>query len=195
MKTVDLKTTTNILINLDEQPYRLESATECLNKLGIPFYRYSAIKHSLGIVGCGMSHHAVITEASPNTLILEDDIGLTDNAQTLFTVPDETDALYLGVADHGYIRKDPVGRRGVVLTTQYNKEYKQVFNMCGAHAVVYLTERYILAAKNIAKECLDKGIAWDLGIASIHRHFNILTPNAPVFYQTEQEEFTNLILD
>jgi len=195
MKTVDLKTTTNILINLDEQVDRLESSSKCLDKLGIPFSRYSAIKHSLGIVGCGMSHHAIMSKASPNTLILEDDIGLTDNTQTVFTVPEDTDALYLGISDHGYIRNNPIGRKGVVLTTQHNEEYKQVFNMCGTHAIVYLTERYILAVKNIAKKCLEGGIAFDLGIASIHRHYNILTPNAPVFYQTEQEEFTNFILE
>jgi len=31
-------------------------------------------------------------------------------------------------------------------------------------------------------------------LASIHKDFVILTPNKPFFYQTEQEDFTRLVL-
>ena len=45
------------------------------------------------------------------------------------------------------------------------------------------------------EECLKDGTPFDLGIASLHKDFNVLTPNDPWFYQTEQPELTNFSLE
>ena len=55
--TISLKKTKNILINLDSSTDRLNFSTQILNKLQIPFNRFSAIKHDIGILGCGLSHN------------------------------------------------------------------------------------------------------------------------------------------
>jgi hypothetical protein len=190
-----LNDTTNVLINLDSAKDRLRSCIKTFESIDLSFTRFEAIKHENGLVGCGMSHLALLEKMIPYTLVLEDDVGVTDKFVKRLPIPEGTDAIYLGVSNHGYVWQRPMGIRDTVLATQYNKDYKRVFNMCSTHAILYISDRYIKAAKEIVSNCLDTGIPFDLGLASIHRHFNILTPNDPWFYQTEQPEFTNFSLD
>lgn len=194
-KVVNLKNTTNILINLDRAKDRLRDATQVLEILEIPFTRFSGVEHERGLIGCGLSHQNLLSQMKPSTLVLEDDLGLTGNRNIEWEVPPETDAIYFGVSDHGYIRNQRVGYRGTVLVSQYNEKYKRVLNMCSTHAILYLTEKYIKSANKVIVSCLQQGVPFDLGLASIHRHFTVLTPNEPMFYQTGQAEFTNLTLE
>ena len=160
----------------------------------MPFNRFEAVEHDLGIVGCGLSHLCLMRNIKPGTLILEDDIGATENAKTELSFPENTDAIYFGVSNHGYIRNQPYGYAGVVLASQETPELKRVLNMCSTHAILYLSTRYIKAVGEKIEECLKDGTPFDLGIASLHKDFNILTPNDPWFYQTEQPELTNFSL-
>ena len=185
---------TTYLINLDEQMERLETSTKLLESIKQPFERYAGIKHNVGLVGCGMSHLDLLSKIKPNTLILEDDIALTDHEKVLAPLPAHADALYLGVSNYGYVRRVPHGVEGSVLASQVSENYKRIYNMCSTHAIVYLSERYIEASKQIIEHCLNVGAPFDLGLASIHRHFNVITPNAPWFYQSEQPNLTNFIL-
>jgi len=193
-KIVNLKNTTNILINLEKAKDRLQDATQALEILEIPFTRFPAVEHNKGLIGCGLSHHHLLSQVKPNTLILEDDVGLTEDRNIEWKVPSEADAIYFGVSDHGYIRNQRIGYRGTVLVSQYNEKYKRVLNMCSTHAILYLTKKYIESANQVIVSCLQQGVPFDLGLASIHRHFTILTPNEPLFYQIGQAEFTNLVL-
>ena len=146
-------------------------------------------------MGCALSHRRVLETLETSSLILEDDIGVSVGFQREFMIPPEADAIYLGVSNHGYVRGyTQVGLKGVVIASQYNEQYKRVFNMCSTHAILYLSERYIEAAHKKIEECLFSGLAFDLGLASIHKDYTILTPNDPFFYQREQEEFTNFSL-
>ena len=193
-KHIKLEDTTNILINLDRDPARLEESTKVLSNLQIPFERFSAIEHEKGIIGCGLSHQKLLSEIKPNTLILEDDIGATQAAIGILpNIPEEADAIYLGISNHGYINR-PMGVAGTVLAAQYTQDYKRVFNMCSTHAILYLNQRYIDAAHDIVTKCLEQGAPFDLGLAALHRYFTVLTPNDPYFYQTEQESFTRFTL-
>ena len=64
-------------INLDHRTDRLEQITKELNDMGLKFKRFPAIKTTPGILGCGLSHLAVLKEARDlglkNVLIFEDD--------------------------------------------------------------------------------------------------------------------------
>ncbi len=194
-KSISLKETQNVLINLEKATDRLEASTKVLGDLDIPFDRFEAVEHSLGIVGCGLSHLCLMKSLKPGTVIFEDDIGSTKDANTFLTFPEDTDAVYLGVSNHGYIRKQPWGFAGVVLASQQTPTMKRVLNMCSTHAILYLSERYIKAVEEKIEECLKDGTPFDLGIASLHKDFNVLTPNDPWFYQTEQPELTNFSLE
>lgn len=193
-KGINLKETTNILINLAGATNRLKATKLVLDGLEVPFERFDAIKHENGLVGCGLSHLNLLNKIKPGTVIFEDDIGSMPNATTRLLVPEEADAVYLGVSNHGYIRNQPYGYGGVVMVTQYTPQWKRVMNMCSTHAILYLSDRYIKAAKDITMEYLNRGLPFDLGLASIHKDFNILTPNDPTFYQTEQPKLTKFSL-
>ena len=65
------------VINLDRRPDRLDEITDELDRIGLPFKRFAAIDRKPGILGCGLSHLAVLKEARSlglkNVLIFEDD--------------------------------------------------------------------------------------------------------------------------
>lgn len=193
-KDINLKETTNILINLDKATDRLKDTKAVLDKLKVPFERFDAIKHEQGLVGCGLSHLNLLNTIKPGTVIFEDDIGCMPNPVINLVIPEEADAVYLGVSNHGYIRNQPYGFGGVVMATQYTSQWKRVMNMCSTHAILYLSDRYIKAARDVTMKYLKNGLPFDLGLASIHKDFNILTPNDPIFYQTEQPELTKFSL-
>ena len=113
------------LINLDDQPDRLENSKKVLESINQPFERFPGIKHSRGIVGCGMSHLKLLKRIKPRNLILEDDIELTDFPKNLEEIPRNVDAVYLGVSNYGFVRKVPHGVEGSVLVTQATKDYKR----------------------------------------------------------------------
>ncbi len=75
-------------INLDERTdRRIQIETE-LNKLGLKFERFPAIKHEFGIIGCGQSHVAVLKLARErglkNVLVFEDDFELLVTPETFW---------------------------------------------------------------------------------------------------------------
>ena len=191
---IDLSSIPTKLINLKGADDRLAKSHEALAGVGQPFERFEGLRHSVGVIGCGMSHLSLLNSIKPFTLILEDDIGVTPAIKNKIRVPEGTDAIYLGVSNHGYIRNQKHGYRGVVMASSYSEEYLQVFNMCSTHAILYVSDRYIEACKSVIISYLEKGVAFDVGLASIHRHFNILTPIDPWFYQLEQPRETNFSL-
>jgi GR25 family glycosyltransferase involved in LPS biosynthesis len=96
-------------INLDARKDRREEIEEELKDINIPYERFSAIKTTPGIIGCGQSHSAVLKEAKKrgykNVLVFEDDFTFLvtkDEFKTLLEraieeVPDY-DILMLGYA-------------------------------------------------------------------------------------------------
>jgi glycosyl transferase family 25 len=66
-----------VYINLDRRTDRREQIESELQRMGLSGERFAAIEHASGIVGCGMSHLAVLERARTagweSVLILEDD--------------------------------------------------------------------------------------------------------------------------
>lgn len=69
-------------INLSHRTDRKEHCEKELSEMNFEYTRFNAINNSLGIVGCGMSHLAVLQQAKKNNLdyvvVVEDDILFTD---------------------------------------------------------------------------------------------------------------------
>ena len=74
-------------INLDHRTDRKEEIEKELVELGLPFERFSAIRHSIGAVGCSKSHMAILKIAKerkyPRVLILEDDFTFVVHRDTM----------------------------------------------------------------------------------------------------------------
>lgn len=214
-RIVDLTQTKNIVINLDSAVEEHAATAVMFGNLGMPFQRFSAIKHNAGpnpygphFIGCAKSHLATLkgmrsscwnrVEQKPMplmpTCVFEDDLLPTAAFSTRFSVPADTDAVYLGISNHGTIRNNNFGYAGIVMATQETPEFKRVYNMCSTHAMVYLSIDYVLAAEEIIYHYMRKGIACDVALAHIHKDFKILTPNDPYVYQKDQPELTNFSL-
>ena len=78
-----------VYINLDRRTDRRQQLEQELQRLEVPtakVERFAAIAHAEGLIGCGLSHLAVIRRAReqqwPNVLVLEDDFcAKADHAQ------------------------------------------------------------------------------------------------------------------
>lgn len=200
-KDIDLRKTKNYVINVDSSKESMSQCKEVLDSLGIPFERHSANTtpsppnpYGKHIVGCALSHLELLRSMDPGTLVLEDDIIPTGNISLTFSVPSNTDAVYLGVSNHGTIRNNKFGYPGIVMASQETENFKRVYNMCGTHAMLFLSERYIRKASEVAESFIKNIIPVDVALASIHKDFNILTPNSPFFYQKDQPDLTNFEL-
>jgi hypothetical protein len=197
---INLTKSKNILINLEKDKARLLESSNELHKVNIPFERFDAVNHTKGIVGCGMSHLKVLSENKKDglfngLLILEDDIQLTGfNSNIIFDVPNNTDAVYLGISKYGFVPKINVCILDSIFFSDIDGGYKRIYNMCSTHSIIYLSERYVDAVISTIDFCLKNDIAFDLGIASIHKNFNVITPKTPIFYQKEQPDATRFIL-
>ena len=208
MKSLDLKEIDTVVINLDHQPERLVEMDEVLGKVGISYTRFPAISNQTvtgtttfeGYIACAKSHLEVVSNLTVPTLVVEDDLRLTnfygDTPPVILDIPDEADAVYLGVSNWGYVH--PNRKRSFYNTTtatQYCKGWKRVYNMLAAHAIIYLKEPFVEEVVKQQKQCIEEGVPWDIGMASIHRDFVVLTPDAPMFYQKDLPQYTNFILN
>lgn len=183
MKSLDLRKIPTKLINLDSQKERLDLCTTRLNNLGINFDRFSAIPHEVGIIGCGKSHLEVLSNIEPDTLVLEDDVVPTEWFKPVLEIPDEADAVYLGLSRWGYHQSTWPLSAPYILTEYYSDTYARIFNMCGGHAILYRKQPYIDAVVREIKYCLEKDIPLDVGMAKLHTKFTILATKNPFFYQ------------
>jgi len=208
MKSLDLKKIKTVLINLDHQPERIVEMNEVLGSMGISYDRFSAISNKTttgtssfeGFMACAKSHLEVVSNLTVPTMVLEDDLRKTpffgDSTPTVLEVPEEADAVYLGVSNWGYVH--PIRQRSFynqTVATQYCEGWKRVYNMLAAHAIIYLKEDFVEEVVKQQKQCIEERVPWDMGMASIHRDFVVLTPDAPLFYQKDLPQYTNFILN
>ena len=200
-RTIDLTKTVNYVINVDSDTSRLSEVTQVLDTLEMPFIRFSADTtpsppnpYGKHLIACSKSHLSLLKKMKPPTLVFEDDIVPTKNFSKTLSIPEDADAVYLGVSTYGTVRNNYFGYPGVVMTTQETETMKRVYNMCGAHAVLYLSQEYIDAAISIVENYIERQVIVDVTLPHIHKDFKILTPNNPFFYQKDQATATNLSL-
>ena len=204
MTKVNLKNINTQVINLDNQPDRMEEVGSFLTEAEVPFSRFSAFradqstgtKHSAGIYGCARSHYDLLENAEAPILVLEDDVVPTSYWRTEFDVPDEADAIYLGVSLWGYVPPNMQHSYPyVVQAEQYSSDWKRIYNMCSTHAILYLNEDFIVRVRKVLKDCMDNGWHFDMGMSSIQKDYVVLAPNEPLVYQKDIPNETNFILE
>ena len=113
-------------------------------------------------------------------LVVEDDIGWTGVVD--IDIPENVDAIYLG---NSIWASHPTLETNVAYCQlgEYSKSQLRVFNMLGAHAVLYISRRYkekvIYQLKNHLQYFSD------IAISRIQKDFLVLTNKIPVFFQDE----------
>lgn len=172
-------------INLDEDDEKRKITETLLKRLGFKYvYRLSAIKHELGrIVGCARSHYEILSTKKPPFIILEDDCDLNRTFESEVEVPDNADALYLGISHWGrYLNHSGP----YVHTTKISDDIVRVHNMLATHAIMYLSESYVDICKRVSYHFgyeIENHL--DIGFAEIHRFYNVYSFDDPLFRQYE----------
>lgn len=178
-------------VNLEGEDEKRKHTESMLKNLGFKYVeRFNAIRHEAGrIIGCARSHYGILSQdIEPPFIILEDDCAINRKFKPIVEIPDNTDALYLGISHWGRY----IGHSGpFVHTTKVNDEIVRVHNMLATHAILYHSKEYVDICRRVAYhhgyEIEDH---LDIGFAEIHKFYNVYCYDEPIFRQYEWSAVT-----
>lgn len=177
-------------INLDSQDEKRKRTEFMLKSLGFKnVNRFSAITHDAGrIIGCARSHYEILSNQNPPFIILEDDCTLNKEFLSQVEIPNDADALYLGISHWGrYLNHSGP----YVHTTQINDKIVRVHNMLATHAILYLSKEYVDICKRVSYHYgYEVENHLDIGFAEIQRFYNVYCFDEPLFRQYEWSAVT-----
>ena len=183
---LDLRDIPVLYINMDkdvEKRERIENHIDLLgfkNKIRVP-----GVVHRDGpLAGCALAQYNALHEIDPPFIILEDDATPFDY-DPIISIPDDTDALYLGISSWGRMNSHS---GPFVQWEYYFKEVDinllRVYNMLSTHAILYLNSEYISVCKKIAYHHQEINEHVDIGFTDVQKYYNVYAFNQPLFYQT-----------
>lgn len=176
-----------LYINLDRDIEKRLRLQNYLKGIGLKnVIRIPGKEASNGKAGCAAAHAEALRHIEPPFILLEDDcIPLFFRKE--IEIPDDADALYLGVSSWGRMNSHsgPFNQY-----EQIDKNLLRVYNMVGAHAIVYLTKEYTSLCKRIADHGYKIQDHHDIGFAEVQKYFNVYSVDAPMFFQTSSAEAT-----
>jgi hypothetical protein len=172
-----------VYINLDEQSRRRELMEENLEKLGFKnVIRVSAFKDPIGKRGCAYSHALALEEVDSPFIVLEDDC-IPLNFVDEIEIPDEADAVYLGISSWGRMNS----HSGPCVQWDKVEGYDdlvRIYNMVSAHAILYINPDYVDLCKRIAYHGYLISDHHDIGFADVQKYYDVYAFDEPMFYQT-----------
>ena len=183
---LDLREIPFYYINLDDAIERRTRTENHLKALGIKsINRIPAVRHSNGFAGCARTVSDFLHQITEGPFVLiEDDIEVKQ-WDPIIEVPDDADALYLGISGWGRMN----GHSGpFVQWEQVDDNLLRVYNMLSGHAIVYLSGEWVEMARRC---CHHAGYViesyYDVQIAEVQRFFNVYALDDPYFYQTSSD--------
>lgn len=190
---IDIRKISGSYINLDRHLEKNESMKNMIQRFRFKdMQRFSGIdRPDSALIGCASSHLEILSSISGIHTILEDDCQL-QNYSPFFEVPDNTDAIYLGLSSWAYN-----GETGLEWVHDFAPVpgYKNLFkvnNMLATHAITYVSQRYVDACIEVAKDCIENEIHVDCGFARIQKDFNVYGLINPIFYQSSNTFYTKI---
>ena len=182
MSSLDLRKIPVLYMNLNQHVEKNENMQRILTECGFEnIQRIEGIDRSDNpIAGCGLAHLKALDELEPPFILLEDDCQVK-NFRPVIDIPDDADAVYLGISSWGRMNSHSGPN------VQYEKidgDLYRVYNMLSGHAILYLTKEYVDICQRV---CYHYGYVTeeyhDIGFAEIQRFYNVYTFNEPMFYQ------------
>ena len=178
-------------VNLEGDDEKRKHTESMLKNLGFKYVeRFDAIRHEAGrIIGCARSHHEILSkDIEPPFIILEDDCALAKDFVDEVELPDNADALYLGISHWGrYLNHSGP----YVHYSECNDDIVRVYNMLATHAIMYTSKSYIDICKRISYTFgyeIENHL--DIGFAEVHRFYNVFSFNEPLFRQYDWNQVT-----
>ena len=179
---LDLREIPAVYINLQQDVEKKNSIVDVLDECG--FENIIRIDGEYTpdrpLAGCSYSHYKALNEVEPPFIIFEDDCK-AKNFRTIIDVPDDSDAVYLGISSWGRMNSHS---GPFVQYEEVEDGLLRVYNMLGAHAILYLNSDYISLCSKISEQAFHIADHQDIGFAEIQRYFNVYAFDDPMFYQT-----------
>ena len=192
---IDLRNFPTFYINMDKHKDRNADMIALGKSVG--FKQYSRVK---GVAmpknpkaGCAKSHYSIFENMDKPTIILEDDCVIKNNSY-IIEIPDDADALYLGLSGWGFLNSNSKLNNFRYEQQQNFPGIYKIDGMLATHAILYISPEYIDMAKKVAKWSGDNDEHIDQGLASIQKYFNVYALKKPAFYQHSNTESTNIML-
>jgi hypothetical protein len=210
---IDISKLKTIVINLEEHYEKKESSRKTLNSIGINDITYfKAIKKSPGRTGLAMSFKQLFSEVrghSEPILICEDDIGLNPDFNLKeIDIPDDADALYVGIDYNGYTHfinpyNDSFGPSYVnhrdrndhrkLVVNKYSKDVYRIYNMLSAHAVIVINPSYTDFLEKAIDVAILSGGHQDLVRASTMPYWKVYGLETAMLFQQGPNEISTKI--
>jgi hypothetical protein len=192
---IDIRKIPTFYINMDKDKDRNEEMIQLGKDV-----RFKEYTRSSGIslpkmpkAGCAKSHYNILSNIDQPTIILEDDC-IIKNDSYIIKVPDDADAVYLGLSGWGFINSESKLNN---FKYERHEEFLGIYKIDGmlaTHSILYISPEYIEIATRIAKWSGDNNKHIDQGLALIQKYFNVYALKKPIFYQHSNAVATNIIL-
>jgi len=192
---IDIRNFPTFYINMDKDEDRQKDMIALGKDVG--FKNYSRSK-AVSIPkkprsGCAKSHFNIFKDINQPTIILEDDCVIRNDSY-IINIPDDADALYLGLSHWGFLNNESKLKN---FNYKKHEEFQDIYiidGMLASHAILYISPEYIDMAKRIAKWSSDNNHHIDQGFALMQKYFNVYALKKPIFYQHSNTQATNITL-
>lgn len=146
------------------------------------------VERKTKVIGCALAHAKALNYALEKNifpfLIVEDDIVLYEKHEEV-KIPDDADALYLGLSEYGLHGGKGVRKHAI---ERVNAKVFRLHNMLAAHAIVYFNREYVESLLKINSIFVGLGTNQDKGRAETMKYHNVYALSKPMFYQTDRHE-------
>lgn len=196
---------TRIIACPDNAPRRHKSVTAMAQRLGLNYEVHRPIyTGSDKLIGNALAHLRILRSTRAPCLVLEDDCEATPDFRARLEVPDEADAIHLGMNRLGIpLSEHPSSRLTFSLpgqrvnetrrvpryvydgtvVSEYNEAFLRTHNMLGTHAYLYLKDEVIATVCTEILGSLAIPWHWDVAMARLQKQLLVLTPRRFFFYQ------------
>ena len=178
---LDLRKITALYINLLQDTGRNNDMKKLFKTCGFEsHYRIDAEYTPNSLAGCSLSHYNALNEVEPPFILFEDDC-VVKNFKPIIEIPDDADAVYLGISSWGRMNSHS---GPFVQYEDLGNGLLRIYNMLSAHAILYLNQEYVSLCSRISEQATSIADHQDIGFAEIQRYFNVYAFDDPMFYQS-----------
>lgn len=192
---INIKEIPTYYINLDKDKERNKSMQDLIKNFGFTKAERSSghyIKND-PLAGCATSHYNILSNNVDNFIILEDDCVIRKK-DYIIEVPDDADAVYLGLSMWGYNRDTSKKENFKFSQVKDFPGIYKVDGMLATHSILYLNNEYVKVCERVAKFSSENSHHVDQGFARIQKYYNVYAIGDPIFFQSSNQEATNIVL-
>jgi GR25 family glycosyltransferase involved in LPS biosynthesis len=193
---IDIREIPVYYINLKSNKDRKKTIEDMFNDYGFKnIIRFEGIVSGHPTIGCAMSHKAILDQiinegVQAPFIILEDDASILNEFNPEIFVPDDSDAMYLGLSPFARIWNYTVSD---MVAKKVNDDTYRIYNQLAAHAILYTNIDYVKFLSKAIPTAIEVSGHQDIVRASTMKFFNIYARNKPIFFQNDQDMRVDLL--